>query len=459
MCLSDKCLALRPNYTGEFYNRDTICKNSLTPDIDFAWSTNRTSYAMDWGLICSKEDKVTDLMSFFFVGAFVGVITGTFIFDTAGRKTVTLIAILLAFVATLANAFISSYSVMLSLRVIQGFASFLVQTGVQLMAMEFTPTKLRSVASILVLFCWSIGTAICIGMSYILYNWHHIFLGTSVTILLTAIPIIFCPESPRFQLLKGREDEAKRTFKRIARIFDSPIVIEEVEIEYSDYKQNYWHQIKDFKKFPDMAKNTALLFLSYMMLSAHTYSVTYGWGQLGVDLFTAQALCVAGNSLVVVTGYQYLITERLGRRKALVVNISLLTVFSCLAIPKVSLSSTWTLSQVMCIVATVFNASSWMGLLLLASELSPTSHRGMIVCLNASAARIGAFVGPYMTLLFNVLDIRIVMAIFATLPVLCAILAMLCQDSTGKPIPAVPEEVGFSGKVKEDTEDDSALQC
>ena len=351
ICLSDKCSALRALYTGEpkeFYSQTTICKNSLKPDIDFAWSTNRTSYAMDWGLICSKENKGTNLMSFFFVGGFVGVITGTFIFDRAGRKRVTLIAIMLAFVATLANAFVSSYSAMLPLRVMQGFASFLVQTGVQVMAMEFTPTKFRNVASILVLFCWSIGKAMCIGMSYILFNWHHIFFGTSVAILLTAFPIIFCPESPRFQLLKGREDEAKHTFKRIARIFGSPIVIDDIEIEYSDYKKNYWNQIKDFKNYPAMAKNSVLLLLCYMMLSANTYSMAYGWGKLGANLHVTQALCTVGNALVVVTGYQYLITERLGRRKALVVNISLLTVFSVLAIPKVSLSSTWTLTQVMC---------------------------------------------------------------------------------------------------------------
>ena len=459
-CLSARCFNLQANHTDkEFYTQDTVCRNSLQPGVDLMWNTNRTSYATEWNLICANEDKATNLESFFFLGAFIGVIPGSYLLDTVGRKAVILTAILIASLATLANAFINSYSVMLCLRIVQGLASFLIQTGVQAMIMEFTPTKLRNVASILTIFCWSIGISLCVGLSYFLYSWRHIFFVTSIAIILTALPALFCPESARFHLIKGKEAEAKRTFGRLAKLFNSPIALDNVELDYSDYKQSYLKQIKDFAKYPTMTKNTVLLLLYYLVVSAHTYSLTYGWGKLGANLFTSQALSIAAGCSVIFTGYQYLVTERLGRKRALAVNTFLVTLLSLLAIPKVVLTESWTLSQIMCLLSCPFNASCWMGVLLLAAELAPTSHRGIIVCLNTVSSRVGSFVGPYMTLLFNVLDIRIVIAIFSALPLLGVVLVLFCEDSTDKPIPSTPAEVRQARRVGKEEDDDSPLLC
>ena len=52
-CLSTKCTALMTNFTGEpvkFFSRHTICNNLLEPKVDFKWTTERTSYALEWGL-------------------------------------------------------------------------------------------------------------------------------------------------------------------------------------------------------------------------------------------------------------------------------------------------------------------------------------------------------------------------------------------------------------------------
>ena len=204
-CISDSCHSLLLNHTtDEFYTRPTICGNSLIPHRDFEWTADRTSYAVQWGLICEIEYKGRNLMSFFFVGAFFGVFLGTLLFDNIGRRTVTLIALFVTFIATLSNAFINSYNVMLALRVIQGFGTFTVLSGVQLLTIEFTPTNLRNLGTVILSSYWTFGTFIITGMCYLLRKWDHMFLVAAVIVFVATIPILILPESPRFQLIKGK---------------------------------------------------------------------------------------------------------------------------------------------------------------------------------------------------------------------------------------------------------------
>ena len=59
----------------------------------------------------------------------------------------------------------------------------------------------------------------------------------------------------------------------------------------------------------------------------------------------------------------------------------------------------------------------------------------------SATARIGAFIGPYMTLLYNTLDPRIVFSIFGGMAALASFLAYFNSDSSGKPIPSIPEDL------------------
>ena len=146
-CTSKKCTELMSNFTGkpvEVFSRDTICDNSLEPGKDFKWTIDRTSYALEWGLICSSEDKGSNLKSFYFIGAFIGLTVGTTLFDKIGRKTTSLIAISIAILSCLATTFVKSYSAMLPLRVVHGIGTFTTVAGIDLLSIEFTPSNLRN---------------------------------------------------------------------------------------------------------------------------------------------------------------------------------------------------------------------------------------------------------------------------------------------------------------------------
>ena len=111
-------------------------------------------------------------------------------------------------------------------------------------------------------------------------------------------------------------------------------------------------------------------------------------------------------------GYSYAIRHYLGRQRALLLNFSLVSLLFFVAIPHVQLSRAWTLRNIACLLTVPFLMTCWSTSNLLAAELSPTSHRGMVMALTSAAARLGAIAGPYLTLLYNVMDQRIVLGVF-----------------------------------------------
>ena len=449
VCISEKCEEVLANfnmYDGDpnlLYSRDTICENSLQPDVDFKLTIERTSYALEWGLICSDESKGSNLRSYFFVGAIIGLLIGAALFDRIGRKDTTLIGIAITSLSSVSVVFVNSYIIMLSLRVIQGCGTFMTITGVDIIGVELTPSKLRNLSQVLRSCFWNIGLILCVGISYALHDWKHIYLAEGCFLALTAIPVLIYPESPRFHLVKGREEEARATFKKISKIFETSEKSDEVELTFKDYDKNYLGQIRDFVKYPVMLKNTLILMACLGFISCLSYGLLFNWGKFGADIYSRVVFSSLGSLISKVSGMDYYIIHWFGRKNAVVINFSGVALSFFIAIPcyGVKVSDTWMLEHIVCIFASLFITGAWGSLYLLTKELSPTSHRGMIYCLCSATARVGVFLGPYMFLLHINFDPRIVLAIFGSMAAVPAFLAFFNSDSTGKPIPSVPEDL------------------
>ena len=446
MANSTTCLELLANFTKEpekFYSRDTICDNSLQPDVDFRWTFDRTSYAHEWGLICSDEGKGSNLKSFFFIGAFIGTIVGALLFDKYGRKNLSLVAIAISVISCIASTWVNDYKVMLVLRVAHGFGAFVTVSGVELLTVEFTPSNLRNLGQLVSSFVWSIGAFCIIGVSYGIKKWNHIFLVEGFILAATFIVIAVCPESPRFQLIKGKEKDARSTFKKISRIFKTEEVSEKAEIVFKDYDQSHVEQVKDFNKYPLMLKNTLLLMVCWMVIACLSYGLLFSWGKLGTDIYTSILFSTLGSFGAKASGMTYFMIHFFGRKKAVIVNFAAICLLFLACIPSygVYITKTWTLDNVVCLLTVPFFSGTWSSVLLLTKELSPTSHRGLCMSMCSAVARVGAFVGPYLTLLYNSMDARVVFAIFGGMAACAAVLTCFNSDSTDKPIPATPEDL------------------
>jgi hypothetical protein len=58
-----------------FFNTETICDNEMTHTVDFKWDLSRTTFAVDFDIIC-KKSEISLLSSLFFVGGTFSLLFG-----------------------------------------------------------------------------------------------------------------------------------------------------------------------------------------------------------------------------------------------------------------------------------------------------------------------------------------------------------------------------------------------
>ena len=105
---------------------------------------------------------------------------------------------------------------------------------------------------------WSCGYTVIVVVAYYITDWRHIFLATTVTSVICAVPLFTFPESPRFHLVLGREREAKETLEKYSLLCNNHISLDSIELIYEERVQSFLEQVKDFAKYPLMLKETLL---------------------------------------------------------------------------------------------------------------------------------------------------------------------------------------------------------
>ena len=445
-CVSDKCNALLTEYRDQesgsevgFYSYKTMCGNGLKAALDFNWTNTRTSWSVDWGIYCGNEAKYSVASSFYFIGACLGLACSTAVYDRVGRKRGAVVGAAISLLATASGIVVPNYEAMLALRIVQGFGQFMSWTGMYCWVLEFAPGHLRNMVSAGTLIAWSFGYLVIIITSYFIYDWHYIFLACSVIIIISSVPLFIFPESPRFMLIRGREAEAKRTLERFSRVCGNHMSLDDVELVYEERVQSFLDQVKDFRVYPTMLKETLLCMFSWFIVAVIFYGFSFGWSKIGGDLYTNYLFDSVGK------GISYALSipacHYLGRKRAMLFFLTIGILANFLAMPDVMLSENWSLEHVACLIGMMAIAAAFCVIYLYTGELAPTSHRGMILSLSSSAARIGSGIGPYVALMYDVTDRRVPLVVFAVAEGLMGTAVWFLSETRGRRIPETPKDV------------------
>jgi len=440
-CVSEKCFSLlaESNYSQAFYSARPMCMNQLVAGTDFNWTSQRTSFSMDWGIYCESESKLSIISSFFFIGAFLGLVSSSAVFDRFGRKNGAIAGNVIAAVATIAAPWLTCFEFMLAVRVLQGLGMFINLTGIYCWVVEFSPTYLRSTVSPLVLLIWCCGYLLIVAVGYFIPYWKYIFWTTGALNLLMIVPLFLLPISPRFALVRGREEEAKTILESFSRVCNNEISMDTIELEYTTRVQNYLQQLKDFKKYPTLRRQTLLCLLSWFTVATLFYGFDFGWGKISTNLYSSYLFAALGKAVAIAITIP--VCHWLGRKDTVLLFLIAATLFFFLAMPDVLITKGWTLEFLSCLLGSMAIASAYAVNYLYTSELAPTTHRGMVMSLSSSCARVGSFLGIYTNLLYDITDRRVVLALFAGLTMVYITAVFFLADTTGKRIPETPYDV------------------
>lgn len=385
----------------------------------------------EWGLTTAQAGLLGTAI---FLGMLGGAWFWGAVSDRVGRKLGFVLTILIDSGFGLASAFSPNFPVLLALRALTGFGVGGTLPVDYAIFAEYLPRRKRGRYLVLLEAFWALGALLAAGLSWLVVpraGWR-LLLG------LSALPglIIFwirryVPESPRFLLVRGREEEARKILIAVAaengRTLpqDFHIVVPPV----SPAKiRDLWH-----RKY---ARTTALLWLIWFGISL---------GYYGVFTWLPNLLVERGLAFVRSYAYLFLLTlaqlpgyfsaahfvERIGRRLTLVVYLlgsGLFTyLFAVAAEPWAYMAAAFGMS--------FFALGAWGALYAYTPEVYPTQLRTTGMGAASGMTRVAGTLAPALGGALLGLSMPLALAVFAAAYILSDFGALaLPYETKGRPL-------------------------
>jgi len=169
----------------------------------------------------------SNAMSFILAAWFAGLMIGASGFgilsDRYGRRRIFLASLVLYGIATLATAFAPNLTSLLLLRLIAGIGVGAEYSAINAAIAELVPSRSRGKAAAIVLNFWPIGSLVAALLSWLVLSalpadigWRVVFALGGVIALSAAWFRRHLPESPRWLMQAGRQDDARAIIAGIA---------------------------------------------------------------------------------------------------------------------------------------------------------------------------------------------------------------------------------------------------
>jgi SP family galactose:H+ symporter-like MFS transporter len=167
-------------------------------------------------------------------GAMFGPFISGFLTDLLGRKKINIIASLIFVLGSILAAIAPNTYSLIAGRLLLGIAIGIVAATVPLYLAELSPKEKRGRMVTFFQLAITLGILLSYVVGYIFGNadnaWRLMFWAGFVPAIILFVGMLFVPESPRWLLSKGRDDEAKSVLKKLREP-------KEAEDEYNETKK------------------------------------------------------------------------------------------------------------------------------------------------------------------------------------------------------------------------------
>lgn len=171
-----------------------------------------------WKLSDSQLEWITTTV---LIGAVIGAISSGKLSDFLGRKKMIIVNAIIFLIGALGCAFASSIVLLIVMRILIGIAIGITSYVVPMYIAEVSPSRRRGALVTLNQLMITIGILVSYITDYWLSNdknlesWRYMFLVGFVPALILLIGMFFLPESPRWLISKGRQEEGKKILTKV----------------------------------------------------------------------------------------------------------------------------------------------------------------------------------------------------------------------------------------------------
>lgn len=363
------------------------------------------------------------------VGIFLGAFVGGWLTDLFGRQllfTVDLIAII---ACSLAQFFVAGPGWLIVLRLLIGMAVGADYPIATSLLAEFSPRKHRGPLLGAFVTMWFVGAAVAYLVGQLLLSvdggWRWMLASAAVPALIIVLLRLGTPESPRWLLKKGRDDEANAVLRQV---FGPDVSVEDLPEEVTEnvrvgalIRAGYGKRMVFITLFWTCSVVPLFAIYAFGPKILGALGLSGSADTIGSAVITAMFLLGCALSLFAV--------NRMGRR-ALIVHSFLWAGLAMLLLGLFPSAPAWAVMTLFLAYA-VFIGGSQILQWIYPNELFPTEIRGSAVGLASSLSRIGAAVGTYLVpLALSGLGIGATMLIGAVVTLLGALVSVLWAPET-----------------------------
>ncbi len=402
-----------------------------------------------------SRDQAGLLVTALFVGMMVGAWLWGNVADRIGRKAVFVLTILIAAVGGLLSALAPNYETLLLFRVLTGFGiggSLPVDYAI---TAEFLPSRQRGRWLVFLESFWALGTIVAAGLALLILP-QFPDIGWRIVLAVSALPGLVAfwvrrsiPESPRYLLTQGREEDTRAVLRQVAAEngVGLPADFRLRLAPATPAGQTAARPLARLFQSP-LLRSTVLLSLVWFFLSLAYYGI-FTWLP-GIFLERGADLRGSGqNSFILalaqLPGYfsAAWLVEKWGRRitlAAYLVGSAVFTyLFAVVADPGGALFAA--------ILMSFFSLGAWGCLYAYTPELYPTAVRASGMGWASAMARVAGIVAPLLSARLIGLSLPLALTVYAVSFLVAAGVALLGQETMGRTLADTVDETGTPSAI------------
>ncbi|KAG7299047.1 hypothetical protein JYU34_017522 [Plutella xylostella] len=389
-------------------------------------STIVDSVTTTWNLICERGTLASFAQSVLQAGILAGSLIYGHISDRHGRKTAVVLALFLEAVSVIVSAVVPQFWMFIASRFFIGVSLGGTMLCCYVHLIELSGTSFVPYIIGLIEVSYMSGYLFLPMIAYFVREWRHLQLITSIPWIITISFYWLLPESPRWLITVGQNEEAIRVLTFIAKKNKLPTeniasIVNKIDrdsINETQYRGSYL----DLFKTPKIRLYTIITAVVWFCTSHTFFGVNQYIGRLPGDLYLnviLSAAALAPGLIICVIGALYF------KRKAAVIFSFAVTGLALLVfifIPSDMTGANLTLA----IVSQISAYNAFVQVYLNCSEVFPTVIRNSALGFASVFARVGGFIAPFVV---NIGIEWVSILVFSSLALVAAILSCFLPET------------------------------
>ncbi|XP_068751499.1 solute carrier family 22 member 15-like [Montipora capricornis] len=408
-----------------------------------SFTTNFTSIATEWNLVCGEAYKNELAQSIFMAGTLIGAPLMGSLADKHGRRKIWVISYFLSGGLAFLSGLSPSYGVFVALRFVVGmFAGGAGLINFVLCTESIGPSY-RGFAGTMLQIFFALGVASLGLLAYLVPDWRNLTIATSVPTIFGFFILNQVTESPRWLASQGRYEEAEAILQRMASqnglSATKQVSLRRTKMSSKTGASSRSYGILDLFTNRNTTLITLIMIISWFANSHVYYGLSLNVKNLGGNMYVNFILA----GLVEIPSYvlTVFLLNWSGRRKSLFYFMmgAAGSCYMCMKLQQQESHNPMWLS-----VAAMFGkfciSASFGVVYVYAAELFPTVIRNVGMGVATVASRFGGILCPFVVLMGEQ-SRSLPMFIFACISLVAGLAGLKLPETKGRPMPETMEDL------------------